>query len=124
MAEIAATAREAASAGGIVPGSEAERQLLTMLIGRMSARCAIERVYLFGSRAHGIARISSDVDLLVVVPEEQATAEYWSTLLDVTAHGPVVVDVALSTPDEFAWRSLVPGFVEFDALQQGLLLYG
>ncbi|HVA90979.1 MAG TPA: nucleotidyltransferase domain-containing protein [Chloroflexota bacterium] len=124
MAEIATTAREAPQAWGLAPGSDAEARHLTTLVARNRAICTPARIYLFGSRAHGTAGNESDIDLLVVLPEKQATRAYWATLLDETASGPVSVDVALSTPDELAWRSQVPGFVEYDACRHGCLLHG
>jgi len=124
MAEIATTEREAPRAWGLAPGSDAEGRQLKTLVARIRAACAPSRIYLFGSRAHGTAAGDSDIDLLVVLPEEEATRACWATLLDETADGPVSVEVALSTPEELAWRSQVPGFVEYDACWRGRLLYG
>ena len=124
MAEIATTEREASRAWGLVPGSDAEDRQLKTLVARILAACAPSRIYLFGSRAYGTAASDSDIDLLVVLSEEEATRARWAMLLDETADGPVSVEVALSTPEELAWRSQVPGFVEYDACRLGRLLHG
>jgi len=44
-------------------------QQLHAVAAAMAARCPIERVVLFGSRARQAARADSDVDLAVVLPE-------------------------------------------------------
>jgi len=44
-------------------------QQLHAVAAAIAARCAIERVVLFGSRARHTARADSDVDLAVVLPE-------------------------------------------------------
>src|SRR5581483_4624681 len=124
MAEILAQAPSDPRRHGLAPETADEGRFLTSLIERIRAFCSPSQVYLFGSRAHGTARNASDVDLLVVLPDEEATMDRWAALLDATARGPVGVDVAISTPEEFAWRSQVPGFVENDACQRGRLLYG
>lgn len=124
MAEIASMAPVAPNERGLAPKTVDEGQFLATLVQRIRVLCSPEQVYLFGSRAHGTARNASDVDLLVVLPDGEATMDRWAALLDATACGPVGVDVAISTPEEFAWRSQVSGFVECDALRHGRLLYG
>ena len=61
-----------ASAGDMRP--------LEPLLERIVARLAPEEIWLFGSRAEGRARLDSDYDLLVVLPDESPEAH-----LDVVA---------------------------------------
>lgn len=70
------------------------------LVAELAAMGA-ERIILFGSRARGEARSSSDVDLLVILPG--ARSPFTSRLADLYARlrPQVAVDLLVYTPEEF-----------------------
>jgi len=81
------------------------------------------RIVLFGSRARGQATASSDVDLLVVLPEvankRHAAVEIRRVLGDL----PVCKDIVVTTPEEIASRGQVIGGVLRAALREGRVVY-
>ena len=82
-----------------------------------------QRIYLVGSQAAGTARRDSDVDLLVVMPVD-GSARRKAIEIGVALHDlPVVSDVVVTSPEEFAWRKDVPGTPEHPAIHGGKLLY-
>jgi len=107
-----------------VPGMvEPERALLADIVSCIVERCDPIQIILFGSRARGQARPSSDVDLLVVLPPGEQLREQWGMLLDAVARFPIEVDVLITTQEELNWRGQVPGFVHYAAIHQGKALY-
>ncbi|MDI1251362.1 MAG: nucleotidyltransferase domain-containing protein [Lacunisphaera sp.] len=54
---------------GMVKASTISNQQLHAVAVAIASRCAVERVVLFGSRAHNTATDDSDVDLAVVLPK-------------------------------------------------------
>jgi uncharacterized protein len=81
------------------------------------------RIVLFGSRARGVGREDSDVDLLVVLPrlapQRNAVADVLRALADV----PVPKDIVVTTPQEIERRGDLVGTVLRPALREGKVLY-
>ncbi|MGI8687656.1 MAG: nucleotidyltransferase domain-containing protein [Thermomicrobiales bacterium] len=82
-----------------------------------------ERIILFGSMARGDVSADSDVDLLIVVPDDtdrrQARRAIGRILCDLTTP----VDIVVTTPAEIAeWGHLV-GTILRPALREGIVLY-
>lgn len=82
------------------------------------------KVILFGSRAHGTAQPSSDVDILVIqrepVPERREAARLRRLLRDFR----VPIDIVV-VGSAFAERySDIPGSVLYPAFREGRVLYG
>lgn len=106
-----------------LPEAEVERAIRAM-VRRVVDQFDPEQVILFGSRARGDARPDSDVDLLVVMPVEGSTREK-AIEIRVALHDiPVPKDVAVATPESFAWRKNVVGTVEWPAAHEGKVLHG
>jgi predicted nucleotidyltransferase len=103
--------------------TDQDRQDLIGIIARIVDQVNPLRIVLFGSRARGDARPTSDADLLVLVPPDDQFRARWATLLDAVAPYSLDADLVLTTPEEFAWRSQVPGFVQYDAARHGWILY-
>lgn len=106
-----------------LPKAEVERAIRAM-VRRIVDQFDPEQVILFGSRARGDARPDSDVDLLVVMPAAGSTREK-AIEIRVALHDiPVPKDVAVATPESFAWRKNVVGTVEWPAAHEGKVLHG
>jgi predicted nucleotidyltransferase len=95
------------------------RRIVSTIVRRFDPQA----VYLVGSQAAGTARPDSDVDLLVVMPIE-GSARRKAIEIGVALHDlPVVSDVVVTSPEDFAWRKDVPGTPEHPATHGGKLLY-
>ncbi len=81
------------------------------------------RIILFGSYARGEARVDSDVDLLVVLPEIANKRQMAIAIRRALNGVPVSKDVVVTTPEEIARRGDVIGFVLRPALREGEVIY-
>src|SRR5436305_14255189 len=61
-----------------------------------------EKIILFGSRAYGTPHADSDVDLLVVMPARDTTAQ--ALRISNAIDAPFPMDLHVRTPAEWAWR--------------------
>lgn len=81
------------------------------------------RIILFGSRARGDARLDSDLDLLVVMPDatdrRRTAIEIHELLRDLT----VPKDVIVTTPEEIRRRGDVIGTALRPALREGKVIF-
>jgi predicted nucleotidyltransferase len=94
------------------------------LVERIVARWRPEQIWLFGSRARGDARASSDWDLLVVVPDDIEVAELdplvgWRLQKD----SGVRADVVPCRSSDFREDRDTPNTLACDAAVEGLLIY-
>ena len=96
---------------------------LPLIVERIVSRFDPVRIILFGSRARGVGRPDSDVDLLVVLPQvvnkRRAAVEIRRALNGV----PVSKDVIVTTPQEIAERGDEIGLVLRPALREGRVIY-
>jgi predicted nucleotidyltransferase len=100
---------------------------LPTIVDRLVARFAPLQIVLFGSYARGTAHRGSDLDLLVVVPDEPGGLrhrEVTVAMLRALSDLPVAKDVVVTTPEEIARRGHLIGTVLREALREGKLLYG
>lgn len=81
------------------------------------------KVILFGSYARGDAHASSDVDLLVVLPEVADKREAAIRIRRLLADLPICKDIIVTTPDEIARRGNVIGTALRPALREGKVLH-
>lgn len=82
-----------------------------------------EEVWLFGSRARGDADASSDMDLLVVVPEsKEARHDRSRRARLLVADVPESMDVAVVTRDEWQRQAHVVNTLPYAASHEGRLL--
>ncbi len=91
---------------------------------KIGRRFAPDRVILFGSQARGDATANSDYDLLVVmnVPVS-ARAEARRAIRAELRSFKVPLDIVVASPEEYAWRSQIPGTIERPAMLEGRVLY-
>ncbi|MXZ46493.1 MAG: nucleotidyltransferase domain-containing protein [Chloroflexi bacterium] len=97
--------------------------IVTTMVERIAERFAPERIILFGSRARGDAKESSDVDLLVVMPDGTDRREAAVEMRRSLRRMPVSKDIIVTTPDHIARRGHVIGTVLRPALREGKVLY-
>jgi uncharacterized protein len=81
------------------------------------------RIILFGSFARGEARLDSDFDLLVVLPEVGDKHRAIVSMLAALGDLPVATDVLVTTPDEIERRGHILGSVLRPALREGKVIY-
>jgi predicted nucleotidyltransferase len=99
---------------------------LPTIIDRLVAGFAPLQIILFGSYARGTAHRGSDLDVLVVLPDEPGGLRYRDVtvaMLRALSDLPVAKDVVVTTPDEIARRGHLVGTVLREALQEGTLLH-
>ena len=99
--------------------------LLRTAIQRLVAEFQPEEIFLFGSRAWGVPRGDSDIDLLVIVPSSNERpmrrdqrAQKCLGRLDLSA------DVLVRTRREVERVRTVAGSLTAEVLQNGRKLYG
>jgi len=81
------------------------------------------RIILFGSRARGEARLDSDLDLLVVLPEIENKRAVTIELMRTLSSLPISKDVLVTTLQEIDERGDVLGLVLRPALREGVTVY-
>ena len=99
-------------------------RVLDQIVSRLVEGLHPERIYLFGSQAHGQATEDSDFDLLVVVPESnlprhQREAHSYDLLWGI----PTPVDVIVLTKEEFNRTSQVKTSLASTVQAKGEVLY-
>ena len=82
------------------------------MVERIVKRFAPEKIILFGSHATGSAGPDSDVDLLVVMTPNRSKAAQEPDILRVLRRYRMPKDVIVTTLEDFAWRSKIPGTIE------------
>ena len=93
------------------------------IVKRIVKKFAPERIILFGSQARGDAGPDSDIDLLIVMPVEGSAYEKSLEISLALPHGPIPVDVIVTTPEAYAWRKEVVGTIEWPAAREGKVVY-
>jgi predicted nucleotidyltransferase/PHD/YefM family antitoxin component YafN of YafNO toxin-antitoxin module len=131
----AQAARTARRERGRVPSEEVGRKAGVAGLGRAHAETLRrivtalrawdpERIILFGSHARGDAGPGSDLDILVVLPDERLATR--ATVVDMrVAIGsvPIDYDLLMTTHSEYAWRRDYVGTIEYPANREGIELY-
>jgi len=80
-----------------------------------------EKVILFGSRAWGTPHADSDVDLLVVMPARDTTAQ--ALRICDALEAPFPMDLLVRTPAEWAWRLADGDMFIGEIAMRGKVLY-
>ncbi|MGH2353247.1 MAG: nucleotidyltransferase domain-containing protein [Chloroflexota bacterium] len=112
---------------GVTDGEARSAAWLPTIIDRLVAQFAPLQIILFGSYARGTAHRGSDLDMLVVLPDEPGGLrhrEVTVAMLRALSDLPVAKDVVVTTPEEIASRGHLAGMVLREALREGKLLYG
>lgn len=82
-----------------------------------------EQIILFGSQARNDADTRSDVDLLVIMPDDVDRRQTAIDISRAVGNIPVAKDIVVTTPAEIALRGHVIGTVLRPALREGRTLY-
>lgn len=96
---------------------------ITVMVDRLAAGFSPDRIVLFGSYARGDADEDSDVDLLVVMPEDDERREVEIEMRRLVSDLPVAKDIVVTTNDEIRRRGHVIGTVLEPALREGKVVY-
>jgi predicted nucleotidyltransferase len=93
------------------------------LVRRLTERYPLSKIVLFGSRARGDASASSDVDLLLVLPEAANKRQIAVEARRLLADLPVSKDIIVTTPAEIERDGDLIGGILRPALREGTNLY-
>ena len=93
------------------------------MVKRIVKKFHPEKIILFGSHARGAAGPDSDVDLLVVMPVQGSVVDKRLEIHAALRGIPVPLDVVVTSPNDFAWRTDVVGTIEWPAAREGKVLY-
>jgi predicted nucleotidyltransferase len=97
---------------------------LDKLVRRLAATYHPDRIYLFGSAACGDATADSDLDFLIVVPDDAAPERRTGRLGYEALWGlPVAADIVVWTRSAFDRRCRVPASLPATVLREGRLLH-
>ncbi len=94
-----------------------------MMVQEIVTRFHPERIILFGSQAREDARTDSDVDLLVVMPDDTNRRKTAIDIMVALAKMPMPQDIIVTTPHEIATRGQLIATVLHTALEEGRELY-
>ena len=98
--------------------------VLDDIVSRLAKGMKVERIYLFGSQASGLAEQGSDYDLLVVVPRSKLPRHRREALsYDLLWGLTTPVDVIVLTRAEFKRAVKVKTSLAATAQTKGILLY-
>jgi predicted nucleotidyltransferase len=81
-------------------------------------------IWLFGSRARGVATGESDWDLLVVVPDDVADVDDPMAAWRLMKHSGVRSDLVPCRATEFEDARETPNTLAYEASHHGILIYG
>jgi predicted nucleotidyltransferase len=99
-------------------------KLLREMTDRLVAQFQPEQIILFGSRAWGVPRSGSDIDLMVIVSESDLTEYERAVMGHRCLSGlDVAKDVSVKTRAEFDFFRDVPASLEHKIAHQGKVLY-
>ncbi len=102
-----------------------DETLLGEIVRRLASEFDPDRMILFGSRAWGAPNEESDVDVLVIVPDEDARPTLRAARAYRALRGLLVpMDVLIRTRDEMARFGSVPASLEAEILERGKVIYG
>ena len=97
---------------------------LRLIIERLVAALAPERIYVFGSQARGEATDGSDIDLLMVVPAADRPAHRLAQqAYHAAAPHSLALDVLVMPHEEFVRRSRAVASLPATVLREGKVLY-
>ncbi len=98
-------------------------EIIKKAIERLAKTAKPQKIYLFGSYAHGDARKQSDLDFLVVEQVLKSRRKEMVRLHDAIRSMRIPVDILVTSESAFNEWSDVPGTVMHRAKTEGRLCY-
>ena len=108
---------------GDLPLSPDAARWLPLIKRRIIHRFRPERIILFGSQARGEAKADSDLDILVIVPDDRDRRGLVGSIRMSLADVGVSKDVFVTTPSQVARYGDVVGSLVEQALREGVTVY-
>ena len=102
---------------------DVEESLLKEVVRRVLAVAKPDRIILFGSAATGQMRKDSDIDILIVEPQEKNYREQSVAITDAIGDVRFAVDVKVISSDQFEATKNIIGGIAFPAHKYGRILY-
>ncbi|QDA31978.1 nucleotidyltransferase domain-containing protein [Thermococcus indicus] len=100
---------------------EVARRIKSIILEEFSKRGVnVEEVLLFGSRARGDFRESSDWDVLVIISEEVDRKKYRELWYSVYRRVDVPLDLVIVSKKAFERYESSPGFIYYYAAREGI----
>jgi uncharacterized protein len=96
-----------------------ESEFVDFVIKKISAQFQVEKVILFGSRAKGTARPTSDFDILVIAKTDIPFFERQTVALRTLGKSEYPVDLLIYTESEAAQASAILGSAVYWAEKEG-----
>ncbi len=97
--------------------------LIEEIVRRVVRIARPDKIVLFGSRARGDARASSDYDLLIIQESDKPRYQRSAPLFALLSDLPAEVEIVVYTPSEVREWSQVPQAFVTRALREGVPLY-
>ena len=98
-------------------------EIIDLMVQELVTRFHPERIILFGSQAREDARPDSDIDLLVVMPDDTNRRKASIDMLVALAKMPMPKDVIVTTPHEIATRGHLKATILNVAIAEGREIY-
>lgn len=103
--------------------NEVAKPVLKMMVDRIVRNFNPERIILFGSYARGTPNFHSDIDLLVIMENGAKRRETVVKIRKLLRSSPIAKDVVVTTTGNIEKYGNVPGYVIYNALREGVMLY-
>lgn len=105
--------------------SEITQQVSNQVAARIAAALRPKRIYLFGSRAGKSYGIGSDLDLLIVMPDNSgSTLDLTLQAYRATRGLPIARDIIVDHESVFNQRCEWASSIEKEVIKSGRLIYG
>jgi predicted nucleotidyltransferase len=99
-----------------------DSEAIRKVSGQIAQAFRPDRIILFGSYAYGIPTEDSDVDLLVILPNEGKGARKAAEIL-CSIRPPFPLDLLVRTPDQLRQRLAWNDFFMREIVEKGTVLY-
>jgi predicted nucleotidyltransferase len=96
-------------------------KIASQLLSKISKQLPIVKSYLFGSAAHSKNTLDSDLDIILVVPDDKDVKEYYN-LVGSPFFSPIAVDWIVMTEKDFNEKKEIGGVARI-AVLTGIQLF-
>ena len=96
---------------------------INKMVNRISKKFNPLQVILFGSHAHGLATVDSDIDLLVIMAELKNRRETTVAMRKILADIPAPKDIIVTSKEEIKKNNFSQNNIFHIALEEGKIVY-